>query len=80
MGENAARVAWSGTGLSVPRRLLSERGVRLATRRLLAEPRFRGRALSVAEWSQSHDGAVSAAKLVEDAARNATSRLSPARS
>ena len=25
MGENAARVAWSGTGLSVPRRLLSRR-------------------------------------------------------
>src|SRR5262249_44781235 len=37
MGENAARVAWSGTGLSVPRRLLSRRAIRLATRRLLAE-------------------------------------------
>ena len=80
MGENAARVAWSGTGLSVPRRLLSRRGVRLATRRLLAEPRFRGRALALAEWSEAHDGAVAAAELVEEAARNATSRLSPARS
>jgi UDP:flavonoid glycosyltransferase YjiC (YdhE family) len=80
MGENAARVAWSGTGLSIPRRLLSERGVRLATRRLLTEPKFRERALSLAEWSQAHDGAVAAAELVEDAARDATSRLSPARS
>jgi UDP:flavonoid glycosyltransferase YjiC (YdhE family) len=80
MGENAARVAWAGTGLSVPRRLLSGRAVRLATRRLLSEPGFRGRALAVAEWSTSHDGAASAAALVEDAARNATSRLSPARS
>jgi UDP:flavonoid glycosyltransferase YjiC (YdhE family) len=80
MGENAARVAWSGTGLSVPRRLLSKRGVRLATRRLLAEPSFRGRALAVAEWSEAHDGAVAAAEFVEEAARNAKSRLAPARS
>ena len=78
MGENAARVAWSGTGLSVPRRLLSRRAIRLATRRLLREPEFRRRALSVAEWSEAHDGAASAAELVEEAARNATSRLSPA--
>ncbi len=78
MGENAARVAWSGTGLSVPRRLLSRRAIRLATRRLLREPEFRGRALSVAEWSEAHDGAAAAAALVEEAARNATSRLSPA--
>ena len=80
MGENAARVAWSETGLSIPRRLLSRTGVRLATRRLLAEPRFRSRASAVAEWSAAHDGAVAAAGLVEEAARNATSRLSPARS
>jgi UDP:flavonoid glycosyltransferase YjiC (YdhE family) len=79
MGENAARVAWSGTGLSVPRRLLSPRAIRLATRRLLSEPSFRGRALAIAEWSERHDGATAAADLVEDAARNATSRLSPAR-
>ena len=58
MGENAARVAWSGTGLSVPRRLLSRRAVRLATRRLLggaAVPR-RGRG-EIAAWSEAHDGA-----------------------
>jgi UDP:flavonoid glycosyltransferase YjiC (YdhE family) len=79
MGENAARVAWSGTGLSVPRRLLSRRAIRLATRRLLAEPSFAGRALAVAEWAERHDGAAAAADLVEEAARNATSRLSPAR-
>jgi UDP:flavonoid glycosyltransferase YjiC (YdhE family) len=78
MGENAARVAWSGTGLSVPRRLLSRRGVRLATRRLLAEPSFRERARELASWSTDHDGAAAAAQFVEEAARNATSRLSPA--
>jgi UDP:flavonoid glycosyltransferase YjiC (YdhE family) len=79
MGENAARVAWSGAGLSVPRRLLSRRSIRLATRRLLGEPAFTARARRVATWSESHDGAAAAAHLVEDAARNATSQLSPAR-
>jgi UDP:flavonoid glycosyltransferase YjiC (YdhE family) len=79
MGENAARVAWSGAGLSVPRRLLSRRSIRLATRRLLGEERFRVRARQIAAWSEAHDGATAAADLVEEAARNATSRLSPAR-
>src|SRR5215207_10122308 len=44
MAENAARVAWSGAGLSVPHRLLSQRAVRLAVRRLLSDQRFRARA------------------------------------
>jgi UDP:flavonoid glycosyltransferase YjiC (YdhE family) len=79
MGENAARVAWSGTGLSVPRRLLSRRAIRLATRRLLREEPFRVRAGELAAWADKHDGAAEAAGLVEEAARNATSRLSPAR-
>jgi UDP:flavonoid glycosyltransferase YjiC (YdhE family) len=79
MAENAARVAWSGTGLSLPRRLLSSRGIRLATRRLLGEERFRDTAGEVAAWSAEHDGAAAAAELVEEAARNATSRRKPAR-
>jgi UDP:flavonoid glycosyltransferase YjiC (YdhE family) len=80
MGENAARVAWSGAGLSVPRRLLSQRSIRLATRRLLGEERFTRRAREIAAWSEGQDGAAAAADLVEQAARKATSRLSPARS
>jgi UDP:flavonoid glycosyltransferase YjiC (YdhE family) len=79
MAENAARVAWSGTGLSLPRRLLSRRGVRLAVRRLLGEVGFREKAREVADWSAAHDGAVAAAELVEEAARKATSRRKPAR-
>jgi UDP:flavonoid glycosyltransferase YjiC (YdhE family) len=79
MAENAARVGWSGAGLSVPRRLLSRQAVRLAVRRLLAEPGFRTKAREIAAWSETHDGAAAAADLVEEAARNATSRLSPAR-
>jgi UDP:flavonoid glycosyltransferase YjiC (YdhE family) len=80
MAENAARVAWSGAGLSVPRRLLSRRAVRLALRRLLGEESFAARAGEIAAWSETHDGGAAAADLVEQAARNATSRLSPARS
>ena len=79
MGENAARVAWSGTGLSIPRRLLSRRAIRLATRRLLAEETFRAKAAAVAEWSEVHDGPATAADLVEQAVENATGRLAPAR-
>jgi UDP:flavonoid glycosyltransferase YjiC (YdhE family) len=62
-------VAWSGAGLSVPRRLLSQRAVRLAVRRLLGEERFRARAREIATWSEAHNGAAAAAELVEEAAR-----------
>jgi UDP:flavonoid glycosyltransferase YjiC (YdhE family) len=79
MGENAARVSWSGAGLYVPRRLLSPRAIRVAMRRLLAEPGFTVRAEEIAAWAAAHDGAAAAADLVENAAGNATSRLSPAR-
>jgi UDP:flavonoid glycosyltransferase YjiC (YdhE family) len=68
MGENAARVAWSGTGLSVPRRLLSRQAIRLAVRRLLSEERFGSRAREVAAWSERNDAAAAAADLVEGAA------------
>jgi UDP:flavonoid glycosyltransferase YjiC (YdhE family) len=79
MAENAARVAWSGAGLSVPRRLLSSRAVRLAVRGLLGEDRFGARAREIAAWSESHDGAAAAADLVEEKARNESSRPAPAR-
>ena len=57
MAENGARVAWSGAGLSLPRRLLSPRGVRLATRRILSDGRYRARAAELAAWSIKNDGA-----------------------
>jgi UDP:flavonoid glycosyltransferase YjiC (YdhE family) len=78
-GENGARVAWSGAGLSLARRFLSPRAVRVAMRRLLRDGRYRGRAEEIAIWSAENNGAVNAANLVEEAARNASSRLSPAR-
>ena len=79
MGENGARVAWSGAGLSLPRRLLVAAGIRLAARRILGDPSYRERAGDQA-WSRANDGAARAAELAEEAARNASSRRSPARS
>ena len=40
--ENAARVRWAGLGVSLPRRFHTARGVRLAVRRLLDDPRYAG--------------------------------------
>lgn len=65
MAENAARVAWAGAGVSLPRRLVTERGVRLAVRRVLREPRFGKTARSLAAWAQRHPGAATAADALE---------------
>ncbi|MGH2984635.1 MAG: glycosyltransferase [Solirubrobacterales bacterium] len=72
-GENGARVAWSGAGLSLARRFLSPRGVRLAVRRLLGDGRYRARAEEIAAWAAENDGAANAANLVEDAAASHSS-------
>lgn len=68
MGENAARVAWAGVGLSLPRRLVTERGIRLAVRRVLSEPRYAERARELAGWAERNDGAAHAADAVEELA------------
>ena len=65
MAENAARVRWAGLGVSLPRRFHSPRGVRLALRRLLAEPAYAERAGALRDWSERHDGAALAADEVE---------------
>jgi UDP:flavonoid glycosyltransferase YjiC (YdhE family) len=72
MGENGARVSWSAAGLSLPRRLVSPRGVRLAAARVLADRRYRDRAQVLARWAEQNDGAERAAELVEQAARDIT--------
>jgi UDP:flavonoid glycosyltransferase YjiC (YdhE family) len=66
MAENAARVAWAGVGVSLPRRLISARGVRLAVERVLAEPRFGERARELRDWAERFDGARTAAEAVEE--------------
>ena len=65
MAENAARLRWAGLGVSLPRRFHTARGVRLAVRRLLADPRYAERAAGVRDWCERHDGAAAAASEVE---------------
>jgi len=65
MAENAARVAWFGAGVSLPRRLSSSRGVRLAVRAVLGEPGYAARAAELAGWAVENDGAALAADEVE---------------
>ena len=66
MAENAARVRWAGVGVSLPRRFQTARGVRLAVRRLLADPGYARRAGELRAWHERHDGAVTAAAAVEE--------------
>ena len=65
MGENAARVAWAGVGVSVPRRLTTPRGIRLAVRKLLSDERYARAAERLRDWTERHDGAVLAADALE---------------
>src|SRR5436305_10587745 len=44
MAENAARVEWAGVGVTLARRLITARGVRLAVRRLLSDASYARRA------------------------------------
>jgi UDP:flavonoid glycosyltransferase YjiC (YdhE family) len=66
MNENAARLAWSGAGIRLPRRLVSPRGLRLAVLRALSEPALRDRTRELADWAAARDPAERAAELVEE--------------
>jgi UDP:flavonoid glycosyltransferase YjiC (YdhE family) len=65
MAENAARVAWAGAGVSVPRRLTTPRGIRLAVRKVLARPGYARTAAAFGDWAKRNDGAAIAADAVE---------------
>lgn len=65
MAENAARIAWSGAGVALPRRLGTPRGIRLAVRRALGDERYAQRACELRAWAERHDGAELAADAVE---------------
>jgi UDP:flavonoid glycosyltransferase YjiC (YdhE family) len=65
MGENAARAAWAGVGVSLPRRLATPRGVRLGLRRLLADSRPSRLAADMARTARESPGAPRAARLLE---------------
>ena len=65
MAENATRVAWAGAGVSLPRRLVTARGIRLAVRDLLGSEQYSERARALADWSLRNDGCSLAADEVE---------------
>jgi MGT family glycosyltransferase len=69
--ENAARVAWAGAGVRLPRRLITPANVRAAVRKALEDPSIGVRARELRDWSGEHDGPVRAAELVEDFAAQA---------
>ena len=66
MAETAARIRWAGLGVSLPRRFHTPRGVRLAVRRLLADPGYADRARELSRWADRHDGARTAAAALEE--------------
>jgi UDP:flavonoid glycosyltransferase YjiC (YdhE family) len=66
MAENAARLRWAGLGVSLPRRFHTPRGVRLAVRRVLADPGYAARARGVAAWCAANGGAAAAAAELEE--------------
>ncbi len=68
MSETAMRVAWAGCGLSLPWRLCRPTPLRWATRRLLEDLSFAGRAGELAAWGAENDGAERGAELVEQLA------------
>jgi len=65
MAENAARVSWAGAGVSLPRRLATPRGIRLAVRKVLDEPAYAARAADLAGWAKRFDGRAIAAEELE---------------
>jgi len=71
MNENAARVAWAGAGVRVPRRFVTPRVLRLAVERALWDASIRTRARELAVWAAGHDAGAAAARLVEVLARSA---------
>lgn len=65
MNENAARLAWAGAGVRLPRRFISPRPVKRAVERVLGEGTIRARARAFAQWSADNDPGANAAVLVE---------------
>ncbi len=68
MAENAARADWAGVGVRLPWRLLSPATLRLAVRRALERADLAARAVELQRWAAANDGALRAAKLVEQLA------------
>jgi MGT family glycosyltransferase len=79
MNENAARLAWAGAGVRLPRRFISPRPLRRAVEQALDEPSIRERAREFAAWASEHNAGARASPLIERLADSVvTSAGSPA--
>ena len=67
-GENAARVAWAGAGVRLPRRLARPGALAGAARKALKSDRLRARVAGLAHWESGNDAGARAAELIEEAA------------
>ncbi len=65
MNENAARLAWAGAGVRIPRRLVGPRAIRLAVERALSEPALAAKARELAAWAREHPAGSRAAEILE---------------
>jgi UDP:flavonoid glycosyltransferase YjiC (YdhE family) len=72
MYENAARLAWSGAGLRLPRRLAGSRALRAAVLTAISDPSYAARAGEIAAWVAAGDGCDRGAPLVESFAARGT--------
>jgi MGT family glycosyltransferase len=72
--EIAARVAWSGVGVSLGRSTPRPRAIRAAVRAVLDQPRFRERARTLADEYRSQDAIARAIEIIETAAGAPASR------
>lgn len=63
MNENAARVAWAGAGVRLPRRLCTPAAVRLAVASALEDDRLRARELQ--GWAATQDAGEQTTRLLE---------------
>jgi MGT family glycosyltransferase len=75
MNENAARLAWAGAGVRLPRRFISPRPLRHAVERTLSEPSIRAKAQALAAWASTHDAGSRATELIERIAPSGTEGL-----
>ncbi len=65
MPENAARLQWSGAGLSLHWRLLRSSTLKVVTEKILGDSSFKAKAQEFKSWSTQNDGAANAAELIE---------------
>jgi MGT family glycosyltransferase len=65
MNENAARLAWAGAGVRLPRRFVAPRPIRRAVERVVGDETIKAQARAFSEWSAANDPGARAASLVE---------------